>query len=38
MSSSNGYGGGNQTSGDPVIGSHDLSARTAGFAGGFDYR
>jgi autotransporter-associated beta strand protein len=33
-----GYGGGNQTSGDPVIGSHDLSARTAGFAGGFDYR
>ena len=34
-----GYGGGNNTSGDPVvIGSHDLSARTAGFAGGFDYR
>ncbi|MCS3927947.1 autotransporter-associated beta strand protein [Bradyrhizobium elkanii] len=33
-----GYGGGNKTSGDPVIGSHDLSARTAGFAGGFDYR
>jgi hypothetical protein len=33
-----GYGGGNQTSGDPVIGSHDLSARTAGFATGFDYR
>ena len=34
-----GYGGGNHTSGDPVVtGSHDLSARTAGFAGGFDYR
>ena len=33
------YGGGNRTSGDPtVIGSHDLSANTAGFAGGFDYR
>jgi autotransporter-associated beta strand protein len=33
------YGGGNHTSGDPVvIGSHDLSARTAGFATGFDYR
>jgi outer membrane autotransporter protein len=32
-----GYGGGNQTNGDPVIGSHDLSARTAGFATGFDY-
>jgi autotransporter-associated beta strand protein len=33
------YGGGNRTSGDPaVIGSHDLSATTAGFAGGFDYR
>jgi autotransporter-associated beta strand protein/T5SS/PEP-CTERM-associated repeat protein len=33
------YGGSNRTSGDPaVIGSHDLSARTAGFAGGLDYR
>jgi outer membrane autotransporter protein len=33
-----GYGGGNQTSGDPiVIGSHDLSARTAGSAAGLDY-
>ena len=33
------YGGSNRTSGDPaVVGSHDLSARTAGFAGGLDYR
>jgi outer membrane autotransporter protein len=33
------YGGSNRTSGDPaVVGSHDLSASTAGFAGGFDYR
>src|SRR5262245_21643825 len=33
-----GYGGGNRTSGDPaVVGSHDLSARTAGGAAGFDY-
>ena len=33
------YGGSNHTNGDPaVIGSHDLSARTAGLAGGFDYR
>jgi autotransporter-associated beta strand protein len=32
------YGGGNKTSGDPAVtGSHDLSATTAGFAGGFDY-
>jgi hypothetical protein len=32
------YGGGNSTSGDiAVVGSHDLSARTAGFAGGLDY-
>ncbi len=32
------YGGGNKTSGDLAnIGSHDLSATTAGFAGGFDY-
>ena len=34
-----GYGGSNRTTGDlAVIGSHDLSARTVGFAGGFDYR
>jgi outer membrane autotransporter protein len=34
-----GAGGGNRTSGDlAVIGSHDLSASTAGFAGGLDYR
>ena len=33
-----GFGGGSQSSGDAVIGSHNLSARTAGFAGGFDYR
>ena len=33
------YGGSNRTSGDlAVIGSHDLSASTAGFAGGLDYR
>ena len=33
------YGGGNRTSGDPaVVGSHDLSATTAGFVGGLDYR
>jgi autotransporter-associated beta strand protein len=32
------YGGGNRTSGDPAIGSHDLSANTAGFAAGLDYR
>jgi YVTN family beta-propeller protein/autotransporter-associated beta strand protein len=33
------YGASNRTSGDlAVIGSHDLSARTVGFAGGFDYR
>ena len=33
------YGGSNTTSGDPaVLGSHDLAARTAGFAGGLDYR
>src|SRR4029453_14575989 len=33
------YGGRKPTSGDlAVIGSHDLSARTVGFAGGFDYR
>jgi outer membrane autotransporter protein len=32
------FGGANRTSGDPaVVGSHDLSASTAGFAGGFDY-
>jgi autotransporter-associated beta strand protein len=33
------YGGGNKTSGDPAgLGSHDLTATTAGFAGGLDYR
>jgi hypothetical protein len=33
------YGGSNRTTGDlAVTGSHDLSARTAGLAGGFDYR
>jgi outer membrane autotransporter protein len=33
-----GYGGTNKTSGDPlVVGSHDLTARTAGFAAGLDY-
>jgi autotransporter-associated beta strand protein/T5SS/PEP-CTERM-associated repeat protein len=32
------YGGSNRTSGDPAgLGSHDLSARAAGFAAGFDY-
>jgi len=34
-----GYGGSNRTTGDPaVIGSHDLSAATAGGAAGLDYR
>jgi outer membrane autotransporter protein len=33
------YGGSNRTGGDPVVqGSHDLSASTAGFAAGLDYR
>jgi uncharacterized protein with beta-barrel porin domain len=33
------YGGTNRTTGEPaVVNSHDLSARAAGFAGGFDYR
>jgi uncharacterized protein YhjY with autotransporter beta-barrel domain len=33
-----GYGGYNRTSGDPVVvGSHDLTARAAGFAAGMDY-
>jgi outer membrane autotransporter protein len=33
------YGGSNRTTGDIAnTGSHDLSARTVGFAGGFDYR
>jgi hypothetical protein len=32
-------GGSNHTGGDiAVTGSHDLSASTVGFAGGFDYR
>jgi outer membrane autotransporter protein len=34
-----GYGGYNRTSGDPlVVGSHDLTAQTAGGAAGLDYR
>jgi uncharacterized protein with beta-barrel porin domain len=34
-----GYGGANRTSGDPLmVGSHDLSAQTAGGAAGLDYR
>jgi outer membrane autotransporter protein len=34
-----GYGGSNRTSGDPaVVGTHDLSAATAGGAAGLDYR
>jgi outer membrane autotransporter protein len=34
-----GYGGYNKTSGDPVVvGSHDLTARTAGGGAGLDYR
>jgi outer membrane autotransporter protein len=33
------YGGYNRTGGDPaVVGSHDLTARAAGFAAGTDYR
>jgi autotransporter-associated beta strand protein len=33
-----GYGGSNRTSGDPVVvGSHDLTARTAGGTAGLDY-
>lgn len=33
------YGGTNRTDGDPAVaGSHDLSTRAAGVAGGFDYR
>src|SRR5436190_17390697 len=33
------FGGSNRTSGDPAVtGSHDLSARVAGFACGVDYR
>jgi outer membrane autotransporter protein len=34
-----GYGGANRTTGNPVVlDTHDVSARTAGFAGGLDYR
>jgi outer membrane autotransporter protein len=33
-----GYGGSNRTAGDAVIGSHDLTSRMAGYAGGLDYR
>ena len=33
------YGGNNKTGADPVVvGTHDLTARTAGFAAGMDYR
>jgi outer membrane autotransporter protein len=33
-----GFGGYNKTAGDPVVvGSHDLAARTAGYAAGLDY-
>ena len=32
------FGGGNHTDGDPVTGSHDLSATAAGIAAGADYR
>jgi autotransporter-associated beta strand protein len=31
------YGGSNATSGDPSVGSHDVSAQTYGFAAGMDY-
>ena len=31
------YGGSNTTSGDPSVGSHDVSAQTYGFAAGMDY-
>ena len=33
-----GYGGQNNTTGNALIGSHDWSARTYGFAAGLDYR
>jgi outer membrane autotransporter protein len=34
-----GFGGTNRTEGDPVgVGSHDVSARAGGYAGGLDYR
>lgn len=32
------FGGYNRTSGDPVVGSNDLTARTGGIAAGMDYR
>jgi uncharacterized protein with beta-barrel porin domain len=32
------FGGGNRTDGDPVTGSHDLTATAAGIAAGADYR
>jgi len=32
------FGGGNRTDGDPVTGSHDVSATAAGVAAGADYR
>src|SRR6185295_17530695 len=33
-----GFGGASRSSGDAALGGHDLSARTAGFAAGLDYR
>jgi uncharacterized protein with beta-barrel porin domain len=33
-----GYGGYNRTSGDPIVGSTDVTARTYGYAAGMDYR
>ena len=33
-----GFGGANKTAGDAVVGSHDVTARDAGFAAGADYR
>ncbi|MGZ3327196.1 MAG: autotransporter outer membrane beta-barrel domain-containing protein [Xanthobacteraceae bacterium] len=32
------FGGANHTDGNPVVGSHDLTASTGGFAAGADYR
>jgi uncharacterized protein YhjY with autotransporter beta-barrel domain len=32
------YGGSSATNGDPIAGSHDVSAQTYGFASGMDYR
>jgi outer membrane autotransporter protein len=33
-----GYGGSNRTNGNAVTGSHDLTSRVSGYAGGLDYR